>query len=91
MSTTVREVGTITVETKIEIEVVKLNPDRLELRAGDQVIAAASLDDWSGKRVVDINLVSNFTNAFYVPDENEAIDALEDIGQLYLALKKGDL
>ncbi|AKU42405.1 hypothetical protein AVT30_gp40 [Mycobacterium phage UnionJack] len=89
MSTTIREVGTIVVETKIEV--VKISSEHLELRAGDKVIASAAVDDWSDKYLVDIKLVSDYTNSFFVPDEGEAVDALQDIGNLYLALKKGEV
>ncbi|QGJ97102.1 hypothetical protein SEA_PETTERN_56 [Mycobacterium phage PetterN] len=89
MSTTIREIGKIVSE--VGVEVVKISSERLELRAGDNVIASAEVDDWSGKHLVDIKSVSDYTNSFFVPDEGEAVDALEDIGNLYLALKKGDL
>ncbi|AVP42090.1 hypothetical protein KIP48_gp41 [Mycobacterium phage Naca] len=89
MSTTIREIGKIVSE--VGVEVVEISSERLELRAGDNVIASAVVDDWSGKYLVDIKSVSDHTNSFFVPDVGEAVDALEDIGNLYLALKKGDL
>ncbi|RIS87406.1 hypothetical protein [Mycobacteroides abscessus] len=68
------------------VQVVSLGADRLELRAAGQMIAEAFRrgDDWA----IDIKTpTARNLPRFILDDRREAIDALHQIGALYLDLR----
>ncbi|WP_100525899.1 hypothetical protein [Mycobacteroides abscessus] len=68
------------------VQVVSLGADRLELRAAGQMIAEAYRcgDDWA----IDIKTpTARNPPRFILDDRREAIDALHQIGALYLDLR----
>lgn len=68
------------------VQVVSLGADRLELRAAGQMIAEAFRrgDDWA----IDIKTpTARNMPRFILDDRREAIDALHQIGALYLDLR----
>ncbi|SIA69398.1 hypothetical protein [Mycobacteroides abscessus] len=68
------------------VQVVSLGVDRLELRAAGQMIAEAFRrgDDWA----IDIKTpTARNLPRFILDDRREAIDALHQIGALYLDLR----
>ncbi|RIS67596.1 hypothetical protein [Mycobacteroides abscessus] len=68
------------------VHVVSLGADRLELRAAGQMIAEAFRrdDDWA----IDIKTpTARNLPCFILDDRHESIDALHQIGALYLDLR----
>lgn len=92
MSTEVRKVGEFTTRSSVR-EVVIFEAegaggiDTLVLAVrGEHKIAEASEDygdTWN------VELIHDFSNSFFVTNKYEAIDALEDIGLLYIKLLEG--
>ncbi|QDH93006.1 hypothetical protein SEA_STEPHIG9_57 [Mycobacterium phage Stephig9] len=86
-----RKIGEIVTTT----EIVVVEDEAIEefrLLVGGRVIATAvdeGEDD--GRWNVNVRDDQYRTNSFYVTDSDEAVDALEDIGVLYLAAKNGEL
>ncbi|AIK68918.1 hypothetical protein AVV40_gp41 [Mycobacterium phage Swirley] len=85
-----RKLGTIVTETPVTIEDV--NSSRLELKVGEKIIAIAEKDTWrdDGYWTVSPTTIT-YANGFFVISESEAEDALEDLGLLYMSLKRGEL
>ncbi|AFF28435.1 hypothetical protein FDI11_gp42 [Mycobacterium phage Tiger] len=83
-----RKLGTIVTETPVTIEDVN---SRLELKVGEKIIAIAEKDTWrdDGNWTVSPTTIT-YANGFVVISESEAEDALEDLGLLYMSLKKVD-
>ncbi|WNM66883.1 hypothetical protein SEA_MILCERY_51 [Mycobacterium phage Milcery] len=85
-----RKLGTIVTETPVTIE--DANSSRLELKVGEKIIAIAEKDTWrdDGNWTVSPTTIT-YANGFIVISESEAEDALEDLGLLYMSLKRGEL
>ncbi|AYD86986.1 hypothetical protein SEA_NEARLYHEADLESS_57 [Mycobacterium phage NearlyHeadless] len=87
-----RKIGEVV--TKADIEIVEDTSDEeVRLLLGSRVLAIATDEslDGDGRWNVNIQDGQYRTNSFYVIDQDEAVDALEDIGVIYLAAKNGEL
>ncbi|WNO26743.1 hypothetical protein SEA_GROUNDHOG_56 [Mycobacterium phage Groundhog] len=87
-----RKIGEVV--TKADIEIVEdTSVEEVRLLLGGRVLAIATDEslDGDGRWNVNIQDGQYRTNSFYVIDQDEAVDALEDIGVLYLAAKNGEL
>ncbi|WP_078323633.1 hypothetical protein [Mycobacteroides salmoniphilum] len=90
----IRSIGEKIVEKTVvvhvhEAEVVALGEGEYALVVGDKEVANAeehSLKKW----LVNPDAVDG-TNGFYVTNREEAVDALEDLALLILAVRKGEL
>lgn len=80
-----------TTKTVFEVQVVERGDGQVVLESGEKVLAWAGASStvephWiMGFSVIDVE------NDFYVRDKENAVDALEDIGRFYLAVKAGDV
>lgn len=88
----IRTVGEPTKEKTVviqghEAEIVARSDDEYALIVGDGEVAEAS--ETSRNWIVNVHVAS--TNGFYVTDRDEAVDALEDLAKLILAVRKGEL
>lgn len=85
----VRGVGekTEVVTVNYDVEIVE-DEESLYLISGGLEIAWAS-EEVAGDRF--LVSVQRGEKDFYVPNESEAVDALEDIGRFYLAVKAGEV
>ncbi|WP_100469634.1 hypothetical protein [Mycobacteroides abscessus] len=70
-----------------EAEIVARSDDEYALIVGDGAVAEAR--ETSRNWIVNVHTAS--ANGFYVTDREEAVDALEDLGKLILAVRKGEL
>lgn len=85
----IRGIGekTETVVVGYDAEIVG-DGDGIYLISDEIEIASASEEFVGGSFLVT---VQRGENDFYVPNESEAIDALDDIGRFYLAVKAGEV
>lgn len=95
MSTTViRAIGELTPPPPepIAVQIVEVHAGWIGLRAGDQTIGVAYVSSGSPAWVVDPNIPGVPTlPAFLVTNKSEAIDALTQVGHIYVAAKTGEL
>lgn len=95
MSTTViRAIGELTPPPPepVAVQIVEVHASRIELRAGDQTISVATLFSRGPSWVVDPSIPGvPPCPAFLVTNKSEAIDALTQVGHIYVAAKTGEL
>ncbi|WP_078344556.1 hypothetical protein [Mycobacteroides chelonae] len=70
------------------VQVVSVGDDKIELRAGDDVVAAA-FRHGAGWVVSVITHTAENLSRFLVEDTREAVDALRQIGALYFDMRTG--
>ncbi|EIT89460.1 hypothetical protein [Mycobacteroides abscessus] len=95
MSTTViRAIGELTPPPPepIAVQIVEVRASRIDLRAGNQTIGVATLFSGGPSWVVAPNIPGVPTlPVFLVTNRSEAIDALTQVGHIYVAAKTGEL
>ncbi|RIR35612.1 hypothetical protein [Mycobacteroides abscessus] len=94
MSTTViRAIGELTPPPPepIAVQIVEVHASRIELRAGNQTISGA-ITFGTGSWAVGFTIPGVPSHpAFIVTNKSEAIDALTQVGHIYVAAKTGEL
>lgn len=86
------EVEVVVTQKVSQVRVEREESDgSLRLVVGDIEVATADKAARSGKCLVILRVPDRNYNDFYVSDESEAVDALEDIGRFYLAVKAGEV
>ncbi|MCU8690106.1 hypothetical protein OE265_07790 [Mycobacteroides abscessus] len=95
MSTNViRAIGELTPPPPepIAVQIVEVRAGRIDLRAGDQTICVATTFSVGPSWVVAPNIPGVPTlPAFIVTSKSEAIDALTQVGHIYVAAKTGEI
>lgn len=95
MSTNViRAIGELTPPPPepIAVQIVEVHASRIELRAGDQIIGVARVSNGGPPWVVDHNIPGvPALRAFLVTNRSEVIDALTQVGHIYVAAKTGEI
>lgn len=77
-------------KTQFEVQICEISGGELVLETGDRVLARGYASGHVGTSWL-VCLSINWENDFYVTDKENAVDALEDIGRFYLAVKAGEV
>ncbi|WP_457062737.1 hypothetical protein [Mycobacteroides abscessus] len=78
-------------KTFYEVQVVTTGDDKIALQAQGRELAWAYPSGTTTKRWLVGFTGLDTENDFYVRDRENAVDALEDIGRFYLAVKAGEV
>lgn len=86
-----KETEVPTTKTVFEVQVVDTGMGRVLLERDGRALAKAEPASYTSKLWMVEFISLEGRNDFHVVSEEHAVDALEDIGRFYLAVKAGDV